>query len=141
MQEEKIRSILTQRVNTTQKNVSQKNMNILVKFLLQFEKSDQIDYLGMILNREELNITQQQILNDMKNKHNGYELCVYDSMKEQKELEYIRETQPSKVVDGLYKCYKCNNKKISTYSAQLRSADEPMTHFFTCIQCGNRWKG
>ena len=30
--------------------------------------------------------------------------------------------------------------KCTYYQLQTRSADEPMTTFVTCINCGNRWK-
>lgn len=39
-----------------------------------------------------------------------------------------------------YTCYKCKSKKCSYYQLQTRSADEPMTTFVSCIDCGNRWK-
>jgi len=39
-----------------------------------------------------------------------------------------------------YKCRKCGSRKCSYYELQTRSADEPMTQFFTCLDCQNRWK-
>lgn len=39
-----------------------------------------------------------------------------------------------------FTCYKCKSKKCSYYQLQTRSADEPMTTFVTCLDCGNRWK-
>lgn len=39
-----------------------------------------------------------------------------------------------------FTCRKCKSKKCTYYQMQTRSADEPMTIFVTCIDCGNRWK-
>jgi len=39
-----------------------------------------------------------------------------------------------------FTCRKCKSKKCTYYQMQTRSADEPMTTFVTCIDCGNRWK-
>jgi transcription elongation factor S-II len=39
-----------------------------------------------------------------------------------------------------FKCRKCHSNKCTYYQMQTRSADEPMTTFVTCIDCGNRWK-
>ena len=39
-----------------------------------------------------------------------------------------------------FTCYKCKSKKCSYYQLQTRSADEPMTTFVTCLDCGCRWK-
>lgn len=39
-----------------------------------------------------------------------------------------------------FECRKCKSRKCSYYQLQTRSADEPMTTFVTCIDCGNRWK-
>lgn len=40
----------------------------------------------------------------------------------------------------LFKCYKCKENKCTYYQLQTRSADEPMTTFVSCLNCGNRWK-
>jgi transcription elongation factor S-II len=39
-----------------------------------------------------------------------------------------------------FKCGKCYSTKCTYYQMQTRSADEPMTTFVTCIDCGKRWK-
>jgi transcription elongation factor S-II len=41
---------------------------------------------------------------------------------------------------GMYTCGKCKCKHTTYFSLQTRSADEPMTHFITCMNCDNRWK-
>lgn len=44
------------------------------------------------------------------------------------------------VTDGLFKCGKCKTYKTTYYQRQVRSADEPMTTYVTCLNCNNRWK-
>ena len=39
-----------------------------------------------------------------------------------------------------FTCNKCEGKKIQVSQRQMRSADEPMTVFYFCIDCGNRWR-
>ena len=39
-----------------------------------------------------------------------------------------------------FTCGVCKSKKCTYYQLQTRSADEPMTTFVTCINCGSRWK-
>jgi DNA-directed RNA polymerase subunit M/transcription elongation factor TFIIS len=40
----------------------------------------------------------------------------------------------------IYKCGRCKKRECSYYMLQTRSADEPMTIFITCHNCGNRWR-
>jgi len=40
----------------------------------------------------------------------------------------------------LLKCGKCKKKNCTYNQLQTRSADEPMTTFVMCNNCGNRWK-
>ena len=40
----------------------------------------------------------------------------------------------------MFTCRRCKSNKCSYYQLQTRSADEPMTTFVTCVNCGNRWK-
>jgi transcription elongation factor S-II len=39
-----------------------------------------------------------------------------------------------------FTCRKCRSKKCSYMQLQTRSADEAMTVYVTCCECGNRWK-
>jgi transcription elongation factor S-II len=39
-----------------------------------------------------------------------------------------------------FKCNRCGSRSTSYYEVQTRSADEPMTQFITCLDCGNHWK-
>lgn len=39
-----------------------------------------------------------------------------------------------------FTCRKCKSKRCTYYSLQTRSADEPMTIFVTCLDCGQRFK-
>ncbi|KAF5909041.1 transcription elongation factor A protein 2-like isoform X6, partial [Clarias magur] len=57
--------------------------------------------------------------------------------------ESIREHQLSKVggtETDMFVCGKCKSKSCTYTQVQTRSADEPMTTFVMCNQCGNRWK-
>jgi DNA-directed RNA polymerase subunit M/transcription elongation factor TFIIS len=40
----------------------------------------------------------------------------------------------------LFTCRRCKETKCTYYQAQIRSADEPMTTFITCLNCGFRFK-
>jgi transcription elongation factor S-II len=39
-----------------------------------------------------------------------------------------------------FQCKRCKGRETCYYEVQTRSADEPMTIFITCLNCGNRWK-
>ena len=39
-----------------------------------------------------------------------------------------------------FRCSQCKKKLCSYYELQTRSADEPMTIFISCLNCGKRWK-
>lgn len=57
--------------------------------------------------------------------------------------EAIREHQMAKTggtVTDLFQCSKCRKKNCTYNQVQTRSADEPMTTFVLCNECGNRWK-
>ncbi|XP_045901364.1 transcription elongation factor A protein 3 isoform X2 [Micropterus dolomieu] len=57
--------------------------------------------------------------------------------------EAIREHQMAKTggtTTDLLQCGKCKKKNCTYNQVQTRSADEPMTTFVLCNECGNRWK-
>ena len=40
----------------------------------------------------------------------------------------------------MYTCKRCRSKKTTYYEVATRSADEQMTIFITCLDCGKNWK-
>lgn len=40
----------------------------------------------------------------------------------------------------MFQCGRCKQRKCKYFQMQTRSADEPMTAYITCMNCGNRWK-
>ncbi|XP_064409738.1 transcription elongation factor A protein 1 isoform X2 [Latimeria chalumnae] len=69
-----------------------------------------------------------------------------DELKEMRKnltKEAIREHQMAKTggtQTDLFSCGKCKKKNCTYTQVQTRSADEPMTTFVVCNECGNRWK-
>ena len=41
---------------------------------------------------------------------------------------------------SLFTCGRCKSTKTTSTQKQTRSADEPMTVFVLCLNCGKRWK-
>ncbi len=53
--------------------------------------------------------------------------------------EHVFEEKPEAMTDQ-YKCGKCKKRETIYQELQLRSADEPMSLFITCLNCGHRWR-
>lgn len=67
-----------------------------------------------------------------------------DIWKEITEQEILRSKEAYEVTQvamtDQITCFKCKKNKISYIELQIRSSDEPSTHFYRCLVCGNRWK-
>lgn len=59
---------------------------------------------------------------------------------EEKNLFNAQGAKEERAITDRFTCGKCKQKKVSYYQMQTRSADEPLTTFCTCENCGNRWK-
>jgi len=59
----------------------------------------------------------------------------------QRELAMDKAKAKEEDYQGMFKCGRCKCKKVTYYQMQTRSADEPMTTYFTCMGCGAKWKG
>ncbi|CAL1531134.1 unnamed protein product [Lymnaea stagnalis] len=64
-------------------------------------------------------------------------------LREKLTKEAINDHQMAKTggtTTDLFKCGKCRKNNCTYNQVQTRSADEPMTTFVYCNECGNRWK-
>ena len=59
--------------------------------------------------------------------------------KQKAEEDFLYSVGKENITDE-FTCMRCKKNKTSYYQLQTRSADEPMTTFVRCINCGNRWK-
>ena len=50
------------------------------------------------------------------------------------------EAKKPEVLEGGFKCDRCGSKKVTMTQRQTRSADEPMTCFYECHNCGKKWR-
>ena len=99
-----------------------------------------------------INLQHEPLMNILKNKEIKAHTLAYmthqeiipDRWKLLIELQEIKEankyTPKIEASTDNFTCWKCKSKECSYYQLQTRSADEPMTTFVTCINCGNRWK-
>lgn len=135
-------------VNYSKENNITRKWNNIVFYNLYFSKIRSI-YLNL---NEKSYINNEYLLNKIKSGNIKPEelskLAVYeihpenwkDIMEEKIKRDKVKyELKPESMTDR-YKCRKCGSRKCSYYEMQTRSADEPMTQFFTCLDCKNRWK-
>ena len=57
-----------------------------------------------------------------------------------KRLEHIEFKKNNMATTDIYQCRKCKMRKCTIRQMQTRSADEPMTTFVKCVECGTEWK-
>ena len=75
-------------------------------------------------------MTHQKMLPDKWN-------TLIEDLKIKNQNKYVPKLEAS---SDNFTCWKCKSKKCTHYQLQTRSADEPMTTFVTCLDCGTRWK-
>jgi len=63
-----------------------------------------------------------------------------DQKLEKENMNNAMVAQVEKSISKEFQCGKCKKRMVSYSQAQTRSADEPMTTFCECMNCGHRWK-
>lgn len=59
---------------------------------------------------------------------------------EKENMDKAMVAQAERSISTSLQCGKCGQRKVTYTEAQTRSADEPMTLFCTCLNCGKSWK-
>jgi DNA-directed RNA polymerase subunit M/transcription elongation factor TFIIS len=75
-------------------------------------------------------------------KQNYYELCPenwQEMVDRQAKREKIQLEGDFSRATEKWMCNGCKQRKCTYYELQTRSADEPMTIFIHCLNCGKRW--
>jgi len=89
----------------------------------------------------EVKISNVPNMNAMTMDPNGRAAKAYQARKEYHAKRLLAtKNEEDEDFTGVFTCGKCRSKKTTYYQMQTRSADEPMTSFVTCLNCGKRWK-
>jgi hypothetical protein len=65
----------------------------------------------------------------------------WQNIKDEKiKIEQLNKQKTHFNTTNMFKCGRCNKRNCSYFELQTRSADEPMTIFITCLECGKKWK-
>jgi DNA-directed RNA polymerase subunit M/transcription elongation factor TFIIS len=114
------------------KNINDNNIQILYS---QYDK-----LYEHFVNKKKLRNSSEDVCINL-----NYELYDNNNFNEQiinnqKTCRYLIE-KPKVYESDTVVCNKCKSKKVVFYSLQTRSCDEPMTIFYTCMNCNKKWKG
>lgn len=111
-------------------------------------KTSIYEITGLVLELRETDHSRSidDILDELKKDAKGESLIFNNRLMRAEREKFIMEDKIAreKIVlqeGGLFKCTKCGSGSILVRQLQTRSADEPMTTFFSCTNCNNSWRG
>lgn len=119
------------------------------------KKWDNSYFVKLYINRLRtitINLKDEELINSILNKkikahevafmtHQEMQPNKWEELLELKKIRDENKYEPKlEASTDDFKCWKCKSKKCTYYQLQTRSADEPMTTFVSCLDCGNRWK-
>ena len=74
------------------------------------------------------------------NHYNLYESKWKERIENQKNIEKRRIEGNKSMATDQFLCTRCFKRECTYYEMQTRSADEPMTIFINCLNCGKNWR-
>lgn len=112
--------------SAARKFISNLNVNSYVKNMVLFNKVKNGDL---------------SIENLASMKETDFAQHLYTEIKERQYLREQTQLEGNKAMaTDMFKCGRCHKRETTFYELQTRSADEPMTKFINCVNCGNHWR-
>ncbi|KAL7460203.1 hypothetical protein ACHAXS_000666 [Conticribra weissflogii] len=137
-------------IDTFSKGVKQTYSEKARSLVFNLKKNSQLRervILGQISPSRLLNMSSEELLSDEKAKERNETV---QNLQESRRLDW-EQANEGKINEmcgikgellkaSLFTCGRCKSTKTTSTQKQTRSADEPMTVFVLCMNCGNRWK-
>ena len=109
----------------------------------QIYKLNIFQTVGDIMKGEKL----KELIENIKNGNLGWSHPAFKHMQNMIDEQNDFIENPFAVEEGVLECKArdkngivCGSKRVFSYQRQVRSADEPMTTFASCCQCGTKWQ-
>lgn len=97
--------------------------------------------LGQLDPSDPQHVSEKTIIRDLKREKRGWDATIFTSRREG--LSHSHEVMANtdrNVKEGEFTCSRCKSRRIAYDQLQTRKADEGVTTFLRCIDCGKRWK-
>lgn len=104
----------------------------LKSILTNLQKNEKLRQL--IINKT-LSYEQLAYITHQEMDHSRWDTLIKEKIERDKSKYEVQ-----RKINSEFTCFKCNSNNCDYYQLQTRSADEPMTTFVSCLECGNRWK-
>lgn len=85
-------------------------------------------------------ITPEQFVRMSHDELRSAEQREADAKIKKENMDKAMVAQAERSISTSLQCGKCGQRKVTYTEAQTRSADEPMTLFCTCLNCGKSWR-
>jgi len=109
----------------------------------QIYKLNIFQTIGDIMKGQKL----KELIENIKNGNLGWRHPAFKHMQNMIDEQNDFIENPFAVEEGVLECKArdkngivCGSKRVFSYQRQVRSADEPMTTFASCCQCGTKWQ-
>jgi hypothetical protein len=109
----------------------------------QIYKLNMFQIIGDIMKGQKL----KEVIENIKNGNLGWSHPAFKHMQNMIDEQNDFIENPFAVEEGVLECKArdkngivCGSKRVFSYQRQVRSADEPMTTFASCCQCGTKWQ-
>jgi DNA-directed RNA polymerase subunit M/transcription elongation factor TFIIS len=109
----------------------------------QIYKLNIFQTIGDIIKGQKL----KELIENIKNGNLGWSHPAFKHMQNMIDEQNDFIENPFAVEEGVLECKArdkngivCGSKRVFSYQRQVRSADEPMTTFASCCQCGTKWQ-
>ena len=89
-----------------------------------------------------LNFDEQFLTNEDRQRKDGYKVAAFNAARSDwaEANSDLVDKQTGSGAIGMYTCGRCKSTRTTNFQKQTRSADEPMTVFVKCKDCGKRWR-
>jgi len=131
-----------QNIRIVEKNVYDSSINQEEDVEICY-KLNILQTVGDVANGEKL----KDILGNIKSGKLGWSHNSFKHMHNMLDEQNDFIENPFAVEEGVLECKArdkegkvCGSKRVFSYQRQVRSADEPMTTFASCCQCGTKWQ-
>ena len=125
---------------------------IIFSYSSKYSNNKKVQYVIYIYNHKFNNLINDIVNNDKLiydiNNNNIFNICNLSRLELNPNVWKKRYDKYNTSVESInyisksniYTCKSCKKNECYVYELQTRSADEPMTIFITCINCGKKWR-